>query len=126
MVCVVCVWWQSVVLCQLCSLLLVSVTVAVGCCSCCCGRVVVVGTEGRAGNVGCSSLLPRVVLGEVAAVAAAAQTVADLDVDDVVPLAAAVVASAARRYLVVEVEADSVEDPVAKAKAGRSCSRRSC
>ena len=75
-----------------------------------------------------SSLSPREVVGVVATAgeSAATQTVAGLDDDDVVPLAAAVVASAARRYLVVEVEADSVEEPVAKAKAGRGCSRRSC
>ena len=50
---------------------------------------------------------------------AAAQTVGGLEVDDVVPLAAAVVASAARRYLEEEVEEGNVENPVAKAKAGR-------
>ena len=47
------------------------------------------------------------------------QEAADLEVDVAVPLAAAVVASAARRYLVVEGDAVNVEDPVAKAKAGR-------
>ena len=64
-------------------------------------------------------LLPREVVGEVAAVTATTHPVANLDADVVVPLAAAVVASAARSCLVEEVKEDSVEDPVAKAKAGR-------
>ena len=93
------------------------VTVAVGCC-CCCRRVVVVGAEGRAGSVGCSSLLPRDVLGVVAAVTATTHPVANLDADVVVPLAAAVVASAARSCL-------EVVDTVAKAQACR-WSNRSC
>ena len=57
----------------------VSVTVAV-CCSGC-GSGVVVGTRSGAGDVCCSSSLPRVVLGEVATVAAATQAVGCLDVD---------------------------------------------
>ena len=101
-----------------CAVCCCSVTVAVGCCCCCRGRVVVVGAEGRAGSVGCSSLLPRVVLGVVAAVTATKHPVANLDADVVVPLAAAVVASAARSCL-EEV------DTVAKAQAC-CCSRRSC
>ena len=86
------------------------------------------GTRGGAGTVVGSSLSPREVVGVVATAGetAAAHTVGDLDVDVAVPLAAAVVASAARRYLVVEGDAENVEDPVAKAKAGRGCSRRSC
>ena len=96
----------------MCCVLSVCCSVAVCCAVCCsvrCGSGVVVGAEGRAGSVGCSSLLPRVVLGEVAAVAATTQAVGCLDVDVAVPLAAAVVASAARRYLDEEVEEDSVE-----------------
>ena len=120
--CVCCV--LVAVCCSVCCSVAVCCAVTVRCG--CCGRVVVVGTEGRAGNVGCSSLLPRVVLGEVVAVTAAAQTVVGLEDDDVVPLAAAVVASAARSCLEEAVEADSVEEPVAKAKASRGCSRRSC
>ena len=85
------------------------------------------GARGGAGVVVGSSLLPRDVSREVAAVGdTAAHTVADLEVDVVVPLAAAVVASAARSCLEEAVEADSVEEPVAKAKASRGCSRRSC
>ena len=79
------------------------------------------GARGGAGVVVGSSLLPRVVLGEVATVVAAAQSVGGLEVEDVVPLAAAVVASAARRYLVEAVEAEKVEDPDAKARAARCC-----
>ena len=77
--------------------------------------------EGGAGDGCCSSLLPRVVLGEVAAVTAAAHTVADLDVDEVVAPATAVVAVVALMKTCLE----EVDDPVAKAQA--CCwSRRSC
>ena len=105
-------WWQFVVQFS-CS---VSVTVAVGCCGC--GSGVVVGARGGAGDVRCSSLLPRVVVGEVAAVTAATQAVGCLDVEEVVLPAAAVVASAAGSCLVEAVEEGNVENPVAKAKAG--------
>ena len=91
------------------------------CCGCCCGRVVVVGTRSGAGDGCCSSSLPRVVVGEVAAVTATTHPVANLDADVVVPLAAAVVASAARSCLEEAVEAKNVEDPEAKAKAGCCC-----
>ena len=84
------------------------------------------GTRGGAGAVVGSSLSPRVVLGVVATVDTAAQSAGGLEVEDVVPLAAAVVASAARSCLEEAVEADSVEEPIAKAKASRGCSRRSC
>ena len=77
------------------------------------------GTRGGAGAVVGSSLSPRVVLGVVATVDSAAQSVGGLEVEDVVPLAAAVVASAARRYLVEAVEEGNVELPDAKARAAR-------
>ena len=93
----------------------------------CCGRVVVVGTEGRAGNVGCSSLLPRVVLGEVVAVTATTHPVANLDVEDVVLPAAAVVASAAGSCLDEAGSDENVELPDAKARAARCrCSTWLC
>ena len=106
-----------------------AVRCSVGCgCRCSCGSGVVVGARGGAGVVVGSSLLPREVLRVVAAVGetTATQSVGSLDVDVAVSLAAAVVASAARKHLVVEGDAENVEDPVAKAKAGRGCSRRSC
>ena len=128
---------EAVVWCVLCVLVAVccsvSVCCAVGCavtvrCSCCCGSVVVVGARGGAGVVVGSSLLPREVVGVVATAgeAAAAHTVGNLDVDVAVPLAAAVVASAARRYLDEEVGEGSVGLPVAKAQAGEGCSQRPC
>ena len=85
-------------------------TVAV-CCGCC-GSVVVVGARGGAGVVVGSSLLPRVVLRVVAAVGEtiATQSVADLDVEEVVAPATAVVAVVAGTCL-EEVDA------VAKAQA---------
>ena len=114
---------EAVVLCVVCVLVAVccSVCCSVAVCCCCCGRVVVVGTRGGAGVVVGSSLLPRDVSRVVAAVGetTATQSVANLDVDDVVPLAAAVVASAARRYLDEEVGEGSVGLPVAKAQAAR-------
>ena len=120
---------EAVVLCVLCVLVamcgVVPVRCTVCCCSlsvavrcCCSGLVVVVGTEGRAGNVGCSSLLPRVVLGEVATVAATTQAVGCLEEVDVDASAIAVVASMAETCLVEDVGAKKVEDPDAKAKAG--------
>ena len=96
-----------------------SVTVAVGCC--CCGSGVVMGARSGAGDGCCSSSLPREVVGEVAAVTATTHPVANLDADVVVPLAAAVVASAARSCLEEAVEAKNVEDPEAKAKTGCCC-----
>ena len=108
------------------------------CCAvcCCCGRVVVVGAEGRAGSVGCSSLLPRDVLGEVAAVrAAATQTVGGLEEEEeeeeeeeaVGVSAIAVVASMAETCLVEDVGEGHVELPVAKARAARCrCSTWLC
>ena len=85
------------------------------CCCCCCG--VVVGAEGRAGNVDCSSLLPW----DVATVGdtAATQRAADLEVEDVVPSVTAVVASVTGGCLVEAVEEENVEAPDAKAKAAR-------
>ena len=94
----------------------VSVTVAVGCCGC--GSGVVVGARGGAGDIRCSSLLPRVAVGDVAAVAATTQAVGCLDVEEVALPAAAVVASAAGSCLVEAVEEGNVENPEAKAKAG--------
>ena len=123
---------EAVVLCVVCAVVAVCCSVPVCCavtvrCCCGCGSGVVVGARGGAGVVVGSSLLPRVVLGVVAAVGAAAtQTVGSLEVDDVVPLAAAVVASAARRYLDEEVGEGSVGLPVAKAQAGEGCSQRPC
>ena len=105
------------------------VLVAIGCvvpvccavtvrCGCCCGRVVVVGTRGGAGDDCCSSLLSRVVLGDVVAVTAAAHTVANLDFEEVVAPATAVVAVVAGTCL---------EEVDAVAKAQACCgSRRSC
>ena len=127
--CVCVCWWQSVVLCQF-VVQFSSVAVAV-CCCCCCGRVVVVGAEGRAGSVDCSSLLPRVVLGEVAAVrAAATQTVGGLEEEEeeaVGVSAIAVVASMAETCLVEDVGEGHVELPVAKARAARCrCSTWLC
>ena len=95
---------EAVVWCVLCVSLSVCCSVAVRCavavcCSVCCGSGVVVGTRGGAGDGCCSSLLSRVVLGEVAAVAAAAQTVADLVVEEVVAPATAVVAVVAGTWL---------------------------
>ena len=110
--------------CVLCVSLSVCCSVAVRCavavCCGCCGSVVVVGARGGAGVVVGSFLLPREVVGVVAtAGVAATHTVGSLEVDDVAPLAAAVVASAARRYLVEEVKEGSVGLPVAKAQAAR-------
>ena len=67
-----------------------------------------------------SSLLPREAVGVVATAgeSAATQTVVGLEVDDDVPPAAAVVASAAGSCLVEAVEEGNVEDPDSKAKAG--------
>ena len=114
------------VLVAVCGVVPVRCAVAV-CCCCGCGSGVVVGARGGAGVVVGSSLLPRVVLAVVATVGAAAtQTVGSLEVDDVVPLAAAVVASAARRYLDEEVGEGNVGLPVAKAQAGEGCSQRPC
>ena len=94
----------------------VSVTVAVGCCGC--GSGVVVGARGGAGDVCCSSLLPRVVVGDVAAVTATTHSVAGLDVEEVVAPATAVVAVVAGTCL---------EEVDAVAKAQACCwSRRSC
>ena len=116
---------EAVVLCVLCVLCVsLAVCCAVGvrccccCCCCCCGIGVVVGTRGEAGAVVGSSLSPRVVLGVVATVDTAAQTDANLEVEDVVLPAAAVVASAAGSCLDEAVEEGNVEDPEAKAKAG--------
>ena len=131
---------EAVVLCVVCVLVAIccvvpvccTVTVAVGCCCCCCccGRVVVVGAEGRAGSVDCSSLLPRVVLGDVAAVrAAATQTVGGLEEEEeaVGVSAIAVVASMAETCLVEDVSEGHVELPVAKARAARCrCSTWLC
>ena len=65
-------------------------------------------------------LLSREVVGVVATVGAAAtQKAADLDVDNDVSTAAAVVASAAGSCLVEAIEEGNVEDPDAKAKAAR-------
>ena len=66
MVCCVC-WWQSVVVPVCASLLLFSgssVTVAV-CCCCVVVVCVVVGAEGRAGNVVAPPFLPRVFWGKL-------------------------------------------------------------
>ena len=103
---------------------------AVGCavtvrCGCCCGSVVVVGTRRGAGDGCCSSSLPRVVLGVVAAVTAAAHPVANLEEDEDVVSTNPVVALVAATCLDEAVEAGNVEDPVAKAQAC-CCSRRSC
>ena len=72
MLCVVCVggnvWCCAS---SLCSLLLFSVSDSSSLLLLLLWSCVVVGAEGRAGSVGCSSLLPREVLGEVAAVTAA-------------------------------------------------------
>ena len=68
------------------------------------------GTRGGAGVVCRSSLLPREVVGEVAAVNAAAQSVADLDEDDHVVSTNPVVA------LVAETCLDEV-GAIAKAQA---------
>ena len=104
---------KSVVWCSLCVSLPVCCVVAVRCAvavCCCCGSGVVVGAEGRAGVVCCSSLLPREVVGVVATVTAAAQSVADLDEDDHVVSTNPVVA------LVAETCLDEV-GAVAKAQA---------
>ena len=107
------------VLVAMCCVLSVCCSVAVCCAVCCsvrCGCVVVVGAEGRAGVVCCSSLLPR----DVATVGAAAtQRAADLEVEDVVPSVTAVVASVTGGCLVEAVEEENVEAPDAKAKAAR-------
>ena len=120
---------EAVVLCVLCVLVAMCGVVPVRCavavccsvrCCCCCGIGVVVGTRGGAGNVVGSSLSSRAVVGEVAAArAAATQTDANLEEDEDVVSTNPVVALVAETYLVEEVEEDSVEDPVAKAKAGR-------
>ena len=75
------------------------------CCCCGCGSGVVVGARGGAGVVVGSSLSPRVVLGVVATVDTAAQTVGSLEEEDAVGVSchAAVVASAAWTCLVEEV-----------------------
>ena len=82
---------EAVVWCVLCVLLAVCCSVPVRCAvavCCCCGSGVVVGAEGRAGVGCCSSLLSREVVGVVAVSAAVAtQTVADLEVEEVVPSA---------------------------------------
>ena len=99
-------------------IVVVTVCSSVRWCCCCCGSVVVVGAEGRAGSVGCSSLLPRDVLGDVAAVTAAAHPVGGLEVEEVVAPATAVVAVVAGTCL---------EEVDAVAKAQACCwSRRSC
>ena len=113
---------EAVVWCVLCVSLSVCCSVAVRCAvtvCCCCGSGVVVGTRGGAGVVCRSSLLSQDVLGVVAIVDAATHTVADLEVEDVVLPAAAVVASAAGSCLVEAVEEENVEAPDAKAKAAR-------
>ena len=113
---------EAVVLCVLCVSLAVCCAVAVRC-SVGCGSVVVVGARGGAGIVVGSSLLPREVVGVVATAGdTATQTVGSLDVDVPVVLANPVVALVAKTCgtcLVEEVEAGSVEEPVAKAKAAR-------
>ena len=84
---------EAVVLCVLCVSLAVCCAVAVRCSvCCCCGIGVVVGTRGGAGAVVGSSLSPRVVLGVVATVDTAAQSVGGLEVEEVVAPATAVVA----------------------------------
>ena len=109
----VCVWCLLAVCCA------VRCAVAVRC-SVGCGSVVVVGARGGAGIVVGSSLLPREVVGVVATAGdTATQTVGSLDVDVPVVLANPVVALVAKTCLVEEVEAGSVEEPVAKAKAAR-------
>ena len=113
---------EAVVWCVLCVSLSVCCSVAVRCtvavCCGCCGSVVVVGAEGRAGVVCCSSPLPLDVLGVVATVDAATHSVASLDVEEVVAPATAVVAVVAGMCL---EEVDTV------AKAQVCCwSNRSC
>ena len=113
---------EAVVWCVLCVLLAVCCAVAVRCsvCCCCCGSVVVVGERGGAGVVVGSSLLPRVVVGEVATAGdAATQTVGSLDADVHGVSTNPVVALVVETCLVEAVEADKVEDPDAKAKAAR-------
>ena len=100
-----------------CTVCCCSVSVAVSCC-CCCGCVVVVGAEGRAGSVGCSSLLPRDVLGVIATVVTAAQSVGGLEEEEAVGVSAiAVVASMTETCLVDDVREGRVEVPDAKAQA---------
>ena len=125
---------EAVVLCVVCVLVaicsVVPVCCAVCCCSvavrctvtvCCggCGSVVVVGARGGAGVVVGSSLLPREVVGVVATAGdTATQTVGCLDVDVHGVSTNPVVALVVETYLVEAVEAEKVEDPVAKAQAG--------
>ena len=104
----------------------VPVRCAVCCCSvtitvCCsgCGSGVVVGTRSGAGDVCCSSSLPREVVGEVAAVTATTQSVGGLKEKEVVAPATAVVAVVAGTCLVEDVGEGHVELPDAKARAAR-------
>ena len=79
------------------------------------------GAEGRAGVVCCSSLLPRDVLGVVATVVTAAQSIGGLEEEEekeaVGVSAIAVVASMTETCLVDDVREGRVEVPDAKAQA---------